>query len=127
MTGAQKPIKPQFVVIVRRNGAPVCTPTVIGRTAWALLSLIRAGDTGCTPISRPAPRWSDYVFRLRGLGINVETIDENHGGSFAGSHARYVLRDDVSIVRGTGNLREYLASEEGQREFGTAHFGSVAA
>lgn len=120
-----KVIKPRLGVIIRRNGEVVRTTEVIGRVAWAMLSLMRAGSTGCTPITRPAPRWSDYVFRLRGLGFNVETIDESHGGAFAGSHAKYVLHDQVSIV--SGNLREYLASEDGRREFGGAQFGSVAA
>lgn len=96
-----------------------------GRVAWALLSLMRAGAKGCTPISRPAPRWSDYVFRSRALGINIETIDEPHAGSFAGTHARYVLRDRLEVFG--GNLDEYLASSEGQREFGGAMFGRVAA
>lgn len=29
---------------------------VIGREAWALASLIEAGERGCTPIEQPAPR-----------------------------------------------------------------------
>jgi hypothetical protein len=120
-----KPIKPKFDAIIRRNGEVRATTTVTGRVAWALLSLMRGGETGCTPITRPAPRWSDYVFRLRGQGFDVETIDESHGGSFAGSHARYVLRDQVSVFG--GNLREYLDSPEGRREFGNAYFGSAAA
>jgi hypothetical protein len=125
MTGAPKAIKPRFFATIHREGREPQTVTVIGRVAWCLLSLMRAGATGCTPISRPAPRWSDYVFRSRGLGINVETIDENHGGSFAGSHARYVLRDRLTVQG--GNLVEYLASPEGQREFPNANFGRAAA
>lgn len=120
-----KAVKPKFNVIIRRNGEAVRTTQVVGRVAWAMLSLMHAGSTGCTPINRPAPRWSDYVFRLRGQGFNVETIDESHGGAFAGSHARYVLHDQVSIV--DGNLREYLASPDGQREFGRFGFVSAAA
>lgn len=123
MTSAPKPIKPKFDCIIRRNGEVVSTTTVIGRVAWTLLALLQAGEKGCTPITRPAPRWSDYVFRLRGQGFNVETIDESHGGSFAGSHARYVLRDQVTVMG--GNLREYLSSPEGRREFGQV--GSMAA
>ena len=31
--------------------------TFRGRFAWTLDALLQAGDAGCTPISRPAPRW----------------------------------------------------------------------
>lgn len=76
-----------------------------GREAWALLQLVEAGSTGCTPITHPGPRWSDYVFRLRKDGFRVETINEAHGGPFAGSHARYVLHDTVRLEG--GNLKDW--------------------
>jgi hypothetical protein len=66
-----------------------------GREAWALGHLLDAGAAGCTPIDTPGPRWSDYVFKLRRRGINIETQPESHGGPFAGTHARYVLRSRV--------------------------------
>jgi hypothetical protein len=66
--------------------------------AWTLGQLITAGVTGCTPITHPAPRWSDYVFKLRREGLNIETVTEKHGGVYAGHHARYVLRTAVSVV-----------------------------
>lgn len=117
-----KPIKPEFKVTVTREGSSKpFTVTVVGRVGWAILSLIRAGKRGCTTITRPAPRWSDYVFKARALGINVETIHEGHEGSFAGFHARYVLHDELQVFG--GNLAEYLASPEGRREFGSAEFG----
>ena len=72
--------------------------TVIGRDLWALRQLLDAGEDGCTPITRPAPRWSHYVWKLRGLGISVETIHEPHGGSYPGTHARYVLRSRVRFA-----------------------------
>ena len=75
---------------------------VVGRDAWALLNLIRAGERGCTPITTPGPRWSHYVYKLRKAGFIIETIDENHGGPFAGTHARYVLRSQVTILREMG-------------------------
>lgn len=75
------------------------TVTVHGRDAWALDQLIRAGDAGCTPITNPAPRWSHYIHKIRRAGIDVETITENHGGAYAGHHARYVLRTPVVIVQ----------------------------
>ena len=69
-----------------------------GRSAWALQQLHAANDNGCTPIDHPGPRWSGYVHKLRKAGIVVETIRERHGGPFAGDHARYVLRTDVTIL-----------------------------
>lgn len=72
--------------------------TFAGRDAWCLGELIGAGFVGCTPIERPAPRWSHYVFKLRRAGLNVETIDEKHGGAYAGCHARYVLKTPVRVV-----------------------------
>jgi hypothetical protein len=66
------------------------------REAWALDCLRAAGETGCTPLSDPGPRWSGYVHKLRhNHGLHIETVTENHGGEFAGHHARYVLRSVV--------------------------------
>ena len=72
--------------------------TITGRDAWALQELVKAGNSGCTPIDHPGPRWSGYIHKLRGLGFHIETIHESHGGPFAGRHARYVLRSTVRIV-----------------------------
>ncbi|MDP5217147.1 hypothetical protein Q5Y75_07955 [Ruegeria sp. 2205SS24-7] len=67
-----------------------------GRIHWALASLIAAGDDGCTPIDTPGPRWSHYVWVLRHEhSVCIETINEQHGGPFSGTHARYVLRSVV--------------------------------
>ena len=67
------------------------------REAWALDAMRVAGSIGCTPISDPAPRWSAYIHRLRSNhGLHIETVTENHGGEFAGHHARYVLRTTVA-------------------------------
>ena len=75
---------------------------VVGRDAWALLNLIEAGKRGCTPITTPGPRWSHYVWKLRGMGFIIETVHEDHGGPFAGTHARYVLHSQVTILRELG-------------------------
>lgn len=75
---------------------------VIGRDAWALQHLRRAGERGCTPIDTPGPRWSHYVFKLRRAGFLIETVEEPHGGPFSGHHARYVLRSKVSIIEEHG-------------------------
>ena len=77
------------------DGLPI---TVIGRDAWALRNLVNAGESGCTPINNPGPRWSHYVFKLRGFGFVIETVHEEHGGAFPGTHARYVLHSDVEII-----------------------------
>lgn len=72
---------------------------VSGRTRWALDRLRAAGESGCTPITQPAPRWAAYVHNLRELGLAIETVHEKHGGEFAGTHARYVLRCQVAPAR----------------------------
>ena len=79
----------------RLDGQERCTT---GRTAWALAQLIAAGPGGCTPITHPGPRWSDYVFKLKKTGLDIETVTEMHGGAYAGHHARYVLRSPVEII-----------------------------
>ena len=66
-----------------------------GREEWALSCLLAASDRGCTPIDTPSPRWSDYVFKLRRRGIDIETVTEAHDGPYAGTHARYVLRSRI--------------------------------
>lgn len=72
-----------------------------GREGWAMRQLVHAGAGGCTPITHPGPRWSDYVFILRGRGFVIEMIHEAHGGPFAGSHVRYVLHTRVTIIEDT--------------------------
>ena len=72
---------------------------VRGRYAWTLGKLIDAGDGGVTPIERPAPRWSHYVDILRDReGLEIETIEERHGGAYRGWHGRYVLRSPVIVI-----------------------------
>lgn len=69
-----------------------------GRFAWTLSELVLAGGRGVTPIERPAPRWSHYVWMLRRQGVPIETVEEQHGGPYAGRHARYVLSAPVGIL-----------------------------
>lgn len=88
------------------NGAT--TPFIInigGRKLWALEALMTAGERGCTPIDRPAPRWSAYIEKLRRLGVDIITIRERHGGPFAGNHGRYVLRSRVTRNGGPNDAR----------------------
>jgi hypothetical protein len=91
-----------IVARILPDGSPL---KVIGRDAWALQNLVAAGERGCTPIDHPGPRWSHYVFKLRGFGFDIETIDEKHAGPFAGTHARYVLRSQVEILETTNDRR----------------------
>lgn len=86
-------IAQKFIII---NQDEVFGVSLTGRQAWALEQLILNGSRGCTPIERPAPRWSAYIHQLRHLGIKIETIREKHGGQFSGTHGRYVL---CSIVK----------------------------
>ena len=124
-----RPIKPRFFATITRRDPAAGTSSqftteVVGRVAWCLLALLQAGRKGCTPITRPAPRWSDYVFRLRGQGINVATNEEPHEGSYSGHHARYVLLDEVTVDG--GNLDTFRAAPEG-REFSDFAFARRAA
>jgi len=70
----------------------------VGRDEWALHQLITAGPQGCTPIANPAPRRAQYVFKLRRIGLDIQTIHEPHSGRFPGHQARYVLRSRVEHV-----------------------------
>lgn len=67
---------------------------VSGRQEWALKELIKH-ENGCTPIDNPAPRWSSYIHKLRQKGVEIESIDEKHGGQFSGYHSRYKLKSTV--------------------------------
>lgn len=78
------------------NGQPAVT--VHGRLAWALHALHVAGRAGLTTLEHPAPRWSHYVWKLRGMGFPISTLHESHGGAFAGTHARYALSAPVTIT-----------------------------
>lgn len=73
-----------------------------GRLGWTMAQLVAAGAKGVTTIERPAPRWSGYIHTLRGYGIPIETIMEEHEGRYAGRHARYRLSCDATIRILTG-------------------------
>ncbi|HEV2898863.1 MAG TPA: hypothetical protein VGX71_13705 [Pseudaminobacter sp.] len=92
-TNAQK--KFTLTVRVLPDGKPI---ELDGRQAWAMLNLLRAGKSGCTPIDTPGPRWSAYVLKLRRAGFSIETVHESHGGPFPGHHAKYFLRSEIVIV-----------------------------
>lgn len=79
------------IFTIEKAGDKTFNIHLLGRDRWALERLIEAGEQGCTPIDTPAPRWSAYIFNLRQLGVDVETITETHSGEFPGHHARYRL------------------------------------
>jgi hypothetical protein len=74
--------------------------TVVGRDAWALRKLVERGEIGITAFDEIGPRLSHYIFKLRRAGLAIETRDESHGGPFAGTHGRYILRTPVEILEG---------------------------
>ena len=86
-------------LVARIGDDPDASPkTFSGREAWALAELVSAGAEGCTPITRPAPRWSDYVFKLRRAGVGIATEHENHAGPYSGHHGRYRLTVPVIVI-----------------------------
>jgi hypothetical protein len=90
-------VKTSFIVYDAEQGPR--TIILTGRFAWALGALIHAGAIGCTPITAPGPRWSGYVHKLRHkYGLSIATIDEEHGGPYSGTHARYVLQQHVEFA-----------------------------
>jgi len=72
--------------------------TLRGREAWTLKELLRAGARGVTPRSCPAPRWSEYISRLRAKGIVIGTLWEMHDGAYRGRHGRYVLTTPPTVI-----------------------------
>lgn len=68
-----------------------------GRLAWTLTELVKAGDSGITPLHNPAPRVSQYVMMLRRKGINIDTDMQPHGGAFPGEHGVYRLKSAGTI------------------------------
>ena len=86
--------RPDLIVMLP-NGS---TLGYSGRLAWALGLLMKVGERGVTPIDTPGPRWSAYIHELRKDGLDIETLNEPHGGPFPGHHARYILRSPLQIV-----------------------------
>jgi hypothetical protein len=93
--------KPQMTIRVEGTELPL---TVNGRNAQTLQKLIDAGSRGITAFDfGPGVRLAHYIYRLRGFGLTIETEDENHGGVFSGSHAKYRLHSRVHIIQPYGN------------------------
>lgn len=71
--------------------------TVVGREAQTLRMLVQ-NKAGISSLHHPGIRLAAYIHDLRGFGFSIETVHESHGGPFAGTHARYVLRSEVDIL-----------------------------
>jgi len=82
-----------YSITGNRSGTRIINAS--GRDRWALECLMAASAKGCTPVDTPGPRWSAYIFDLRQMGVDIETVHESHDGPFSGTHARYVLRSRV--------------------------------
>jgi hypothetical protein len=70
-----------------------------GRDAQTLIALVEAKQKGTTAleISSWALRLSAYIFNLRKeCGLDIITNTEPHDG---GHHGRYILQDDVKILK----------------------------
>lgn len=104
VAGNEQGRKPRLKVRIAGDGDLFAARemTLIGRQAWCLDQLHRAGQRGVTTVDRPAPRWSDYVFKLRAQGIAVATEHEAHGGTYPGHHARYKLGTEIDVVEREG-------------------------
>jgi hypothetical protein len=89
---ARRRLRAPFTLIDGDQELPLL---VDGRVRWALGLLLDNGAAGLTSRDYPGARLSDYVFKLRGLGVNIETIEEAHHGEFPGRHGRYFLRSKV--------------------------------
>jgi hypothetical protein len=74
--------------------------SVAGKDAMALEALIKAGKCGVIALELSntwALRLGAYVHRLRGHGLDIETVREAHD-NIGGWHARYVLHSPVTIL-----------------------------
>ena len=120
--GGSKPTgKPVVLLIVELDGQ---LKTIKGRDAWALSELLAAGKAGLTTIDRPAPRWSQYIMKLRRAGFDIETIDEKHGGAFSGTHGRYVLHSQFRIIE-TRRQGDPKPDQQPRRDNGFVGLGTL--
>ncbi|BCG88484.1 hypothetical protein MesoLj113c_45940 [Mesorhizobium sp. 113-3-9] len=72
-----------------------------GRAAWMMKQLISAGKRGLTTLDLPAGiRVGHCIFLLRRAGFIISSPRESHGGPFPGTHSRYSLKTEVTMVGG---------------------------
>ncbi len=87
---------PVIEITVLLNGQKMAVAPA--RVAFAVHALIERGEGGVTPLEWIGPRWSDYIFKAKKLGFDIETVYEGHRGAFAERHGRYVMRSPVQVV-----------------------------
>lgn len=90
----------KVLFLVENGASEISLLELRGCDAWAPNELVDAGAAGFAPVTRPGPRWSNYVDRLRhqrGAGA-AETVHEAPKGPCRGTHARYVLRANVLVL-----------------------------
>ena len=46
---------------------------------------------------QPGPSLVRICINLRKMGFDIETVHEPHKGQFPGTHARYVLRNHITL------------------------------
>ncbi len=101
----KKPVRRQRVTarVIEPAGVRVIEPC--GRDAQTLEALLSSGRQGITALdlSHWALRLSHYIFKLRRTyGLQIEMVEEGHGGDFPGKHGRYFLRSQVEILPNGG-------------------------
>ncbi len=86
---------------IEPDGKPL---VATGRIAPTLTLLRRAGEAGITSGEASVYHWarrtSDYVFRLRAMGVDIDMKLEPAGDAFVG---RYTLRSRVTILQAKGD------------------------
>jgi hypothetical protein len=85
------------------EGDVITTASFEGREARTLGLLIDCGSRGFTSGEASPLGWafrcSHYVFKLRGAGLNIETMREKAGDAVVG---RYMLRSRVGVISREG-------------------------
>lgn len=92
------PRSPRKRLIVKAIGPDGQPFKETGQVARVLLSLVKAGEAGITPLARQtwSLRLSDHVRKLKNRrGLTIVTLWGKHDD---GRHARYVLRSTVNII-----------------------------
>ncbi len=81
-------------VCLRDSGQTLYLPEPL---AGAVEALDQAGLAGCNASSHQQTNWPDAVYRLRQLGLEIDTRDDLTGGTYRGRACRYVLRSPVTF------------------------------
>jgi hypothetical protein len=94
----QSPRSPRKRLIVKAIGPEGQPFEENGQVAKVLLSLVKAGEDGITPLAREtwSLRLSDHVRKLKNRrSLTIVTLWGKHDD---GRHARYVLRSTLKII-----------------------------